>query len=287
MPYATGVGARLHYEEVGTGEAIVFIHEFAGDARSWDDQVRHFGRGWRSVIPSARGYPPSDAPVGDDSYSQDLMTGDVIAVLDAACIQKAHVVGLSMGGYTALMLATQFPERVLSCTAAAAGGGASKSTREQFIAHCHAEAAEFDHAGKIDAPAIGVGPTRVQFANKDPVGWRRFVEQLSQHPAQAAACIQRAIVAGRPSLYDLATELKATPVPVLLVVGDEDEPTLDVNLWMKRLMPTARLAVVPGTGHVVNLEEPALFNALVERFIIEVDRGTWRSRDPRAIPQHN
>ena len=284
MPYAQGEGARICYEEAGSGTPILFLHEFAGDVRSWDDQVRHFARGWRCVTAASRGYPPSDAPEDEKQYGQDLANRDMVAVLDAAGIGKAHLVGLSLGGYTALMLAARFPERVLSCTAAGAGGGSLKATRDQFITVCHAQAAEFERAGRIDANAFGLGPTRVQFYNKDPVGWRRFVEQLSEHPAHASAKVQRAIVAGRSSLYDLQSELKAITVPVLLLLGDEDEPTLDVNLWMKRLMPAARLAVVPGTGHVVNLEEPALFNHLVERFIVEVERGTWRPRDPRAFP---
>ena len=94
---------------------------------------------------------------------------------------------------------------------------------------------------------------------------------------------------GRPSLYDLEAELKGIQAPVLLLVGDEDEPCLDVNLWMKRLMPSARLALLPGAGHAINLEEPALFNQLTEQFIVEVERGTWRPRDARALvarPRH-
>ncbi|MBI3707860.1 MAG: alpha/beta hydrolase, partial [Proteobacteria bacterium] len=134
----------------------------------------------------------------------------------------------------------------------------------------------------VDAKAIGLGPARVQFANKDPVGWQRFVDQLAEHPAHAAAIIYRKVVGGRASLYELERELKAVALPVLLVVGDEDEPVLDVNLWLKRLMPAARLAMLPGTGHLVNLEDPAAFNDLVARFIAEVERGAWRPRDPRA-----
>ncbi len=88
--------------------------------------------------------------------------------------------------------------------------------------------------------------------------------------------------AGRASLYDLEAELKGIEAPVLLLVGDEDEPCLDVNLWMKRLMPTARLGLLPGSGHAINLEEPALFNQLIEQFIADVERGSWRPRDPRA-----
>jgi pimeloyl-ACP methyl ester carboxylesterase len=122
----------------------------------------------------------------------------------------------------------------------------------------------------------------VQLQNKDPAGWRTFVEHLAEHPAHAAAGTLRTVQAGRASLYDLEDELKSIAAPVLLLVGDEDEPCLDVNLWMKRLMPTARLGLLPGAGHAINLEEPELFNQLVAQFIAEVERSSWRPRDPRA-----
>jgi pimeloyl-ACP methyl ester carboxylesterase len=124
----------------------------------------------------------------------------------------------------------------------------------------------------------------VQLQNKDPKSWQAFVEHLSEHAAHAAAKTLRTVQAGRPSLYDMEAELKAVKAPTLLVVGDEDEPCLDVNVWLKRLMPVARLSVLPGTGHAVNLEEPATFNALVEAFLADVERGSWRARDPRAKP---
>ena len=146
------------------------------------------------------------------------------------------------------------------------------------------EAAEFERTGRIDAEAMGLGPTRVQLQNKDPIGWRRSVAHVAEHPADAAARTLRTVQSGRASLYDLEAELKAIKAPVLLLVGDEDEPCLDVNLWMKRLMPEARLGLLPGSGHAINLEEPALFNQLVEQFIVEVERGAWRPRDARPRP---
>jgi pimeloyl-ACP methyl ester carboxylesterase len=268
--------------ETGAGTPILFLHEFGGDTRSWDDQVRHFARGWRCIRANARGYPPSDAPEDAALYGQDFSNRDAIAVLDAAGVDRAHIVGLSMGGYTALMLAVKFPERVRSCTAAVAGSGSFKPTRAQFVADSRAQAAAFESAGKIDAEAYGLGPARVQLANKDPLAWRRFADNLAEHPAHAAAKVLRAVVAGRPSLYDLEADLKTVKTPVLLMVGDEDEPTLDVNLWLKRTMPAARLAMLPGSGHLINLEEPALFNQLLERFIAEVEGGRWKPRDARA-----
>lgn len=284
MPHAQSEGARIYYEETGKGTPILFIHEFGGDHRSWQDQVRHFGRGWRCIAWSARGYPGSDAPQDERLYGQDFFNRDAIAVLDAAGVDKAHVVGLSMGGYTALMLAAKFPGRVLSCVAAGAGSGALKTTRAQFIEDAGRRAAGYERAGRIDAEAMGLNPTRVQLLNKDPIAWRTFVANLAEHPAHAAARTLRTVQSGRASLYDLEAELKAIRVPVLLLVGDEDEPCLDVNLWMKRLMPSARLGLLPGSGHCINLEEPALFNELTERFIVEVERGSWRPRDARALP---
>jgi pimeloyl-ACP methyl ester carboxylesterase len=283
MPFAPSEGARIYYEETGKGAPILFIHEYSGDYRSWHDQVRHFARGWRCVTWSCRGYPPSDCPEEEALYGQEPFNRDAIAVMDAAGLDRAHLVGFSMGGYTALMLAARFPERVISCTAAGAGSGALKATRERFISESLARAAEFDRTGRIDGEAMGLTPTRVQLHNKDPLGWRTFASNLAEHPAHAAAKTLRTVQAGRASLYDIEAELKGIKAPVLLLVGDEDEPCLDVNLWMKRLMPTARLAFFPGAGHAINLEDPGLFNQLTEQFLVQVERGTWRPRDPRAI----
>ena len=284
MPLAQSEGARIYFEETGKGTPILFIHEFGGDHRSWHDQVRHFGRRWRCIVWAARGYPGSDAPADESLYGQDFFNRDAIAVLDAARVDRAHIVGLSMGGYTALMIAAKYPERVISCTAAGAGSGALKVARKQFLEEALERAAVFEREGNIDAEALGLSPTRVQLQNKDPIGWRTFVENLAEHDARAAAKTLRTVQAGRASLYDLEAELTSIKAPVLLLVGDEDEPCLDVNLWMKRQMANARLGFLPGTGHAINLEEPALFNQLVEQFLADVERGSWRPRDPRARP---
>lgn len=284
MPFAASDGARIYYEEAGRGTPIVFVHEFAGDWRTWDDQMRHFGRGWRVLTLSARGYPKSDAPDDEALYGQSFFTRDIVAVMDAAGIDKAHVVGLSMGAYAALMVAIEHPGRVLSVVAAGAGSGSSLATREVFKAECRATAAHFEKTGRIDAAAMGHGPTRIQLKNKDQIGWERFVANLAEHPAHAAAKTLRQVQAARPSLYELEPALKGIGCPVLLMVGDEDEPCLDVNLWMKRLMAVANLVLLPGSGHAVNLEEPMLFNMFVEQFIAQVDGGRWRPRDPLAKP---
>ncbi len=284
MPYAPSEGARIYYEEAGAGTPIIFVHEFAGDHRSWDDQMRYFSRGYRCITMAARGYPPSDCPADESLYGQRFFTNDVVAVLDAAKADKAHVVGLSMGGYAALMVGIEHAKRTRSVVAAGAGSGAPLANREAFKKECNATASAFESGGKINGEAMGLGATRVQLLNKDPIAWKRFCEHVAEHPAHAAAKTLRTVQAGRPSLYEIEAQLKSLTLPTLLIVGDEDEPCIDVNVWMKRLMPNAQLAMFPAAGHDLNLEDPALFNATVERFIASVDLGQWRPRDPRAAP---
>jgi len=81
MPYASSSGVRLYYEEVGKGTPIVFVHEFSGDLRSWEAQVRHFSRRYRCIAFNARGYPPSDVPATPSKYSQKLAVDDIASVI--------------------------------------------------------------------------------------------------------------------------------------------------------------------------------------------------------------
>src|SRR5271163_4477311 len=119
----TADGVQLYYEEAGTGTPVVFVHEFAGDYRTWEPQMRHFARSHRCVTYSQRGYPPSDVPGDPARYGQDIARGDVVALIDALGIEKAHVVGHSMGAYTALHVGMHHPERCISVTAAGCGWG--------------------------------------------------------------------------------------------------------------------------------------------------------------------
>src|SRR5271163_5054106 len=193
----TDDGVTLHAEETGSGEPLLFIHEFAGDHRSWEPQVRFFSAAYRCVTYAARGYLPSDVPSDPDAYSQAWAVADAIAVLDGLGIARAHVAGLSMGGFTALTM--------------------------------------------------------------------------------------RGVQAARPSLYALTDDLAKVRIPVLVLVGNEDDGCLEPALMLKRTIPTSGLAVLPRTGHTANLEEPDVFNQAVDRFLGAVARGSWHPRDPRSV----
>jgi pimeloyl-ACP methyl ester carboxylesterase len=277
-------GVRLYAESTGSGTPVLFIHEFAGDHRSWEPQVQYFSAAFRCVTYSARGYPPSEVPADPAAYSQQRAVDDAICVLDALDVRRAHVVGLSMGGFTALHLAMQHPDRLLSAVAAGAGYGAQPERQEQFRRECEATAAAFESEGAEQvARRYAVGPARVQFQNKNPRAWAQFAAALGGHSATGAALTMRGVQAARPSLYALAADLAGIRVPVLVMTGDEDEGCLEPALMLKRAIPGSGLIVLPQTGHTANLEEPDTFNREVDRFLAAVDRGAWRRRDPRSL----
>jgi pimeloyl-ACP methyl ester carboxylesterase len=277
-------GVRLYFEETGTGDPIVFIHEFAGDHRSWEPQVRHFARQYRCLVFAARGYPPSDVPRDLGSYGQDRAVADIAAVLDAAGIEKAFLVGNSMGGFSALHFALQHPDRTVGAVVAGCGYGAHPDKEAGFRAESEKVAVAFDTEGSAGMSQwYGVGPARVQFQNKDPRGHAEHVQVLAEHDAVGAALTMRGVQMTRPSLYAMADALAGCRAPVLVVAGDEDNGVLETDLMLKRTIPRCGLAILPRSGHVTNLEEPVLFNAVVERFFAAVEHDKWGPRDPRSL----
>lgn len=282
---AAADSVRLWVEEAGQGTPILFIHEFGGDHRSWEPQMRFFPRRHRCVTYAARGYPPSDVPEGVEAYSQDHAVADAIAVLNALDIERAHVVGLSMGGFAALHLGLRHPNRTLSVVVAGAGYGAEKQHEAYFRDVSLKVARNFEEQGADRfARTYAQGASRVQFQNKDPRGWTEFAAQLAEHSSAGAAGTMRGFQARRPSLYDFEAEFSAMDVPVLVMNGDEDDHCLMPGLFLKRTIPRCGLAVLPKTGHTLNIEEPDLFNRLVGEFIATVEAGRWDRRDPRATP---
>lgn len=284
MPHlTTDDGIKLYYEEVGSGIPVVFVHEFAGDVRSYELQMRHFGQHYRCIAYNARGYPPSDVPQDGESYSQERARDDIRAVLDALKVDKAHIVGLSMGGFAALHFGFSYPDRARSLVVAGCGYGAAPDKRAQFAAEAQAAAAQFEQTMAKAAEGYALGPTRVQFQNKDPRGWREFAAQLAEHSPLGSAQTLRGVQARRPSLFDLVDKMAAMTTPTLIMTGDEDWPCLEPAILMKRSIPTAALVVMPNAGHTINLEDPAAFNGHLADFFHAVDVGAWRKRDPRAM----
>lgn len=279
----TDDGVNLYYQDTGCGTPVVFVHELAGDLRSFEPQVRYFSRYYRCIAYNARGYPPSDVPENVAAYSQDRARDDIRAVLDALKIDKAHVVGLSMGAFATLHFGFAYPDRARSLVIGGCGYGAAADKRRQFAEEAERYANMFEALGTGAAERFCVGPTRVQYQNKDPRGWREMVEQLREHSMHGTAQTLRGVQARRPSIFALTDQLRTITAPTLIVTGDEDWPCLEPGIFMKRVITTAGLVVIPNTGHAVNLEEPAAFNQQLRDFFHAVDGAKWPTRDPRAM----
>ena len=285
MPHAkTRDGVNLYFEETGTGTPIVFVHEFAGDHRSWEPQIRFFSRYYRCIAYGARGYPPSDVPSDPNAYSQQHARDDVIAVMDHLGIAKAHVVGLSMGGFATVHVGITYPQRALSLVVAGCGYGSEPSQKAQFRNESEEVARHIEQeGGKYLAEKYSLGAARVQLQNKDPRAWREFADQLAQHSPTGSALTQRGVQAQRPSLWELKDSIAKIEVPTLIVTGDEDEACLEASLFLKRQIMTSALVVLPRTGHTLNIEEPDAFNRALSEFYLAQASGRWGKRDPRSI----
>ena len=277
-------GVRLYCEEAGSGSPIIFVHEYAGDWRTFEPQMRYFARTHRCVTFSQRGYPPSDIPDGPDQYSQDRFRDDVIAVMDALKIDKAHVVGHSMGAATALHVGIRYPQRCLSVTAAGCGYGSSADPKKVEEARAVSRETGKMFASETMAAAAaryGDGPTRQAHKNKDPRGYAEFIAMLSEHSSKGHALVMENLQAKRPTLWDVEADLRKFKPPLLVLVGDEDEWCLDASVFLRRIVPTAGLCVIPRSGHTITSEEPAKFNAAVGELFAAAEAGRWLTHKPR------
>ena len=284
MPMAKVDGINLYYEETGAGIPLLFVHEFAGETQSWLPQVRFFSRRYRCIAYNARGYPPSDVPEDDNAYSQQRAVDDIKGVLDHLGIKKAHICGLSMGGYATLIFGLVYPERALSLTVAGCGYGSVSTDRAAFHQDVEVVAKRFEQEGMAAvAQFYSKGPTRVQFIDKDPKGWQEFHEQFARGSAKGHALTMRGVQLSRPSVFELEKPMERLAVPTLIMTGDEDEPCLEPALFMKRKIPTSGLVILPKAGHTINLEDPEAFNRALLDFLTAVDAGRWTRRNPASL----
>jgi pimeloyl-ACP methyl ester carboxylesterase len=277
MPYVQSAGARLYFEETGSGYPLLFVHEFAGDYRSWDNQVSWFSRHYRCITFNARGYPPSDVPEADTAYGYEQAAADIAAVLRQLDIDRAHIVGLSMGGYAALVFGLRYPGIASALVVAGCGSGSDPLSRGAYLRDVPARADRLLVEGiERKISDAGIDPSRVQLRRKDPRGWEEFIRHLREHSATGSALTLRNVQGKRPALHELQGELKNLSTPLLVIAGDEDEHCLQPSLYLKRIVAGSGLWVVPRTGHAVNLEEPSAFNEVVLEFLSAVERGSWQ-----------
>ncbi|HXJ83591.1 MAG TPA: alpha/beta hydrolase [Candidatus Methylomirabilis sp.] len=274
MPIAKLADVELYYEETGDGSPLVWSHEFGGDHRSWEPQVRYFSRRHRVVTYNHRGYPPSSVPKGARAYSQDILVEDLHQLLRHLGLRQVHLGGCSMGANMARDFAIAHPD--LTRSLIMVGAGAGSVNREQFLQGQAAIAEGLEREGiEWRVRNLDSVSTRASFKSKDPRGFAEFLRQSAEHDAQACAHLAREVMSKRRTVPELEARLRALRVPTLVMVGDQDTPCVEPSMMMRALIPHAGLVVFPACGHTPNIEEPGLFNAHVTEFLSAVEAGRW------------
>ncbi|MHA6645501.1 alpha/beta fold hydrolase [Mesorhizobium sp. A623] len=260
----------LNYNIYGNGPPLVFAHESSGSSESWRAQVEYFSRWYTCIVYDARGYPPSVAALNPEAYSQDIFVDDMKAVFDQCGIENAHLVGLSMGSMTALHFAIRFPHRIRTLVLAGTGPGESARTVSQFNART-----------KQFADFVDANDWANILANYDSASDRRNLlwknpklhelrrSTMMSFDKRIFASILRKVVADRPILTEMVSDLRRAGFPVLIMTGDQDEDCLPTSQFLRNTFNSADLAIFPGTGHAVNAEEPHLFNQIVGDFFLK------------------
>jgi pimeloyl-ACP methyl ester carboxylesterase len=271
MPYIiTDDGVSLYFEAEGSGETVLFAHEFGGDWRSWRPQVEFFKQRYRCVRYAARGFHPSGVPDDLERYGQARSTADLFAVADAAGLARFHLVGLSMGSYTSLMAALASPHRLLSLTLAGCSSGPTGEVeRGRYRADILTEIGLLDTEGGDGAVRwFQEDPAYRRMPQKHPAAWTTYCDNLRAQSVTGARNTMSTLHWNRDSLFEREAELALVDVPTLLVYGDEDHRLIEpTNSFLARTMPRVSSVVLPGTGHLVNIEHPDIFNEALERHL--------------------
>jgi pimeloyl-ACP methyl ester carboxylesterase len=269
MPFARSSGVRLNYQDLGDGPPVLFVHELASDLRQWRGQVPALSARFRCIAYDARGYPPSDVPSEPEAYVWERFRDDIGAVLDQCGVERAALVGWSMGAYAALQFARLWPERITRLVLVGVGSGSPAAERGPFLAQMQALAEAWGSNPEFAAAQIAQTPGRQPLKRRNPDAFAAWLADLRGHSPEGMALTCANYQGLRPSLEDFEAELARLRMPVLLMVGEEDLPCLQAARRLASVIATARLERLPGAGHAPMLEDPDGFNRALEAFLTE------------------
>lgn len=248
MPYVDRSSVRVYYETEGHGPPVLLTHGYAATLRMWDPQVRDLGNRVRFLRWDLRGHGRSDSPEDASLYTHAASVGDMVGVLDACGVKQAVIGGLSLGGYLSLAFYLAHPDRVRALVLCDTGPGYKKEeARAAWNRFAEGSARRYEQKGLA---ALGSSAE----------------VRIAQHgSAVGLAMAARGILAQRDSR--VIESLPGIRVPVLLVVGANDEPFLAGMRYMAEKIPGAVHSVIPAAGHAPNLEQPDAFNQVLDRFL--------------------
>jgi pimeloyl-ACP methyl ester carboxylesterase len=258
--------AALHLEREGEhGPVVCLLHGFGGSARNWRPQLRALKTSARPAGFDVRGHARSEAPPAAAAYAPERFVADLARVLDHLGAQRAVVGGLSMGAGIAARFAAAHPERVRGLVLMALPPGAGEGTRQRGWALAFAEAIE-----REGLEAAGARYAWGSESGLDPAAAKLVKQGFLEHPPHAIAHTLRGLLAAQPGWRELAESLAPLARPALLVVGERDTVSRGACEGLAAALPGARLVVVPGAGHVVNLEAREAVSEALARFLADL-----------------
>lgn len=262
--------AALHLEHEGTaGPVVCLLHGFGGSARNWRPQLRALRDRARPAAFDVRGHARSEAPPDAAAYAPERFVADVGRVLDHLGVARAVVGGLSMGAGIAARFAAAHPERVRALVLMALPPGTGEATRQRGWALAFADAIEREGLEAAGA-RYAWGPD----SGLDSGAAKLVKQGFLEHPPHAIAHTLRGLLAVQPGWRELADRLTPLAKPVLVVVGEHDSVSRRPCESLGAALPGAELVVVPGAGHVVNLEAREAVNDTVARFLASLAEHT-------------
>jgi 2-succinyl-6-hydroxy-2,4-cyclohexadiene-1-carboxylate synthase len=266
MPSLTVNGQRFHLECWNSGPPLLLLHGFTGSLETW----RPFCLAWPDhtlIALDLIGHGQSDAPADPARYRMAQTVADLLALLDALALARVAVLGYSLGGRIALRLALTAPERVRCLILEGASPGlptaAERAARRQSDAAL-AELIEREGVAAFVAHWEQLPLWASQQALPPAVRAQLRAQRLANRPEGLANSL-RGLGAGEDE--PVLDQLPTLGLPVLLIVGALDQRYRELAAAMANRLPQAEVAVIPGAGHAVHLEQPAAFAATVQRFL--------------------
>lgn len=260
MPLKTSGPVRIAYEMVGSGPLVVFLHGIGGNRTNWENQLSYFGRRFCAAAWDARGYGDSDDPPGTLQFSD--YADDLCRLLDHLKAEKAHCVGMSMGGMIVQDFYGRYRDRVATLALVDTAAGFAGWPQREIDAFVSKRLKPLEE-GRTFAD-LAPGLVDVLVAPRAPVDVRRrlqsSLEALRVEPYKQAV---KAIVT-----TDYRSILPRINVPTLVIVGDQDRVTpVPMSDELAEAIPGAEKIVLEGSGHLTNMEVPDAFNAALAGFL--------------------
>jgi 2-succinyl-6-hydroxy-2,4-cyclohexadiene-1-carboxylate synthase len=264
-------GADYNVETAGAGAPLMLLHGFTGSGESWSHLQPMLAARFTVIMPDLLGHGCTGAPDDPARYRMERCVADLIAILDAMEVARTHLLGYSMGGRVALAAAVGHPERVASLILESASPGlAGFGERDARVASDNALAAAIERDG-IEA-FVARWERIPLFATQErlpaQVRARLRTQRLANNPIGLANSLRGLGTGVQPSLWERLAEVK---MPCLIMAGELDAKFASIARAMAAAIAGSALAIVPGAGHTIHLEQPAAFERLVLEFAAGAD----------------